>query len=79
VIPGPHRFRKPSSGEWKQRRDHGDRRQIQVKLNGVIILDAKLDIVKEPKVARKTSGPARTSGTIGLLGHAATVEFRTSG
>ena len=49
---------------------------IAVKLNGVIILDADLGMVREPKVLAKHPGISRTSGHIGFLGHGSLVEFR---
>ena len=45
-------------------------------LNGVIILDANLDIVREREVLEQHPGLARTSGHIGFLGHGSRVEFR---
>ena len=45
-------------------------------MNGVIILDADLDIVKEPQVLAHHPGLARQAGHIGFLGHGSHVEFR---
>jgi hypothetical protein len=45
-------------------------------VNGVIVVDADLDIVKEPEVLKAHPGIARTAGQIGLLGHRSRVEFR---
>jgi len=42
----------------------------------VIILDADLDIVKEPKVLEHHPGLARAAGHIGFLGHGTLVQFR---
>ena len=53
-----------------------DGRRIRVTLNGVIILDANLDIVQEPEVLKKHPGLTRSSGHIGFLGHGTRVEFR---
>jgi len=75
VIPARTGFRKPV-GEWNEEEITANGRRITVKLNGVIILDDNLDIVKEPKVLEKHPGLARTSGHIGFLGHGSTVEFR---
>jgi Domain of Unknown Function (DUF1080) len=75
LIPARTGFRKPV-GEWNQEEITANGRQITVKLNGVIILDANLDIVKEPKLLEKHPGAARTSGHIGFLGHGSHVEFR---
>jgi hypothetical protein len=47
-----------------------------VTLNGVIIVDADLDTVREPEVFQKHPGLRRTAGHIGLLGHGSLVEFR---
>lgn len=51
-------------------------RQITVKLNGVIVLDNNLDIVKEPAILEKHPGLQRTSGHLGLLGHNTRTDFR---
>lgn len=75
VIPARTGFRKPV-GEWNEEEITANGRRITVKLNGVIILDDNLDIVKEPKVLEKHPGLARTSGHIGFLGLGSTVEFR---
>jgi hypothetical protein len=75
VIPARTGFRKPV-GEWNEEEITANGRRIKVVLNGVIILDADLDIVKEAKVLEKHPGLARTSGHIGFLGHGTRVEFR---
>ena len=75
AIPARTGFRKPV-GEWNEEEITANGRRITVKLNGVIILDADLDMVKEPKVLAKHPGMARTSGHIGFLGHGSHVEFR---
>ena len=75
VIPARTGFRKPA-GEWNEQEITADRRRITVKLNGVIIVDANLDTVKEPEVLKKHPGLARASGHIGFLGHGTRVEFR---
>ncbi len=75
VIPARTGYLKPS-GEWNQEEITANGRRITVKLNGVIILDSSLDIVKEPEVLRKHPGLARPSGHIGFLGHGTRVEFR---
>lgn len=75
LIPARTGFRKPV-GEWNEEEIIANGRQITVKLNGVIILDANLDMVKEPKLLEKHPGAARASGHIGLLGHGTQVEFR---
>ena len=75
VIPARTGYRKPV-GEWNEEEIMADGRRIKVTLNGVIILDASLDMVKEPKVLEHHPGLARTSGHIGFLGHGSLVEFR---
>ena len=75
VIPARTGFRKPV-GEWNEEEITANGRRIKVVLNGVIILDADLDIVHEPKVIEKHPGLARTTGHIGFLGHGSRVEFR---
>jgi hypothetical protein len=52
-------------------------RQVQVKLNGIDILDADLDHCrKDPAVAKEHPGLARATGRIGLQSHTDRVEFR---
>ena len=75
VIPARTGFRRPV-GEWNEEEITANGRRITVKLNGVIILDADLGIVHEPKVLEKHPGLARTRGHIGFLGHGSHVEFR---
>ena len=75
VIPARTGYRKPV-GEWNEEEIVADGRRIKVTLNGVIILDANLDIVKEPAVLAHHPGLARTTGHIGFLGHGTLVEFR---
>jgi len=75
VIPARTGYLKPA-GEWNQEEILADGRHIRVTLNGVIIVDANLDIVKEPQVLKRHPGLLRTSGHIGFLGHGTRVEFR---
>jgi len=75
VIPARTGFRRPV-GEWNEEEITANGRRITVKLNGAIILDADLDIVKEAKTIDKHPGLARKSGHIGFLGHGSLVEFR---
>lgn len=63
-------------GEWNEQEIRADGRRITIRLNGVVILNADLDDVKEPEVLKKHPGLARKSGHIVLLGHQAHVEFR---
>jgi hypothetical protein len=75
VIPARSGFlNKP--GEWNSQEIVADGRRIRVVLNGAIILDADLDMVKEPAVLSKHPGLARKSGHIALLGHGSYIEFR---
>ena len=75
AIPARTGFRNPP-GQWNEEEITADGRRITVKLNGVIILDASLDMVREPKVLEKHPGLSRASGHIGFLGHGSRVEFR---
>lgn len=75
VIPARSGFLK-KPGEWNQQEIKADGRQITVRLNGVIILDANLDMVQEPEVLKKHPGLNRKSGHIALLGHQSRIEFR---
>ena len=75
VIPARTGYRKPV-GEWNEEEITANGRRIKVTLNGVVILDADLDMVKEPSVLAHHPGLARTSGHIGFLGHGSLVEFR---
>ena len=75
AIPARTGFRKPL-GEWNEEEIVASGRRIKVTLNGVIILDADLDIVKEPAILAHHPGLARTAGHVGFLGHGSLVEFR---
>lgn len=75
VIPARTGYRKPV-GEWNEEEITANGKRITIRLNGVIILDADLGIVKEQKVLDKHPGLSRTSGHIGFLGHGSHVEFR---
>jgi hypothetical protein len=75
VIPARTGFQKPA-GEWNQEEISANGRHIRVTLNGVIILDADLDTVREPEVLKKHAGLTRSTGRIGFLGHKTRVEFR---
>ena len=75
VIPARTGFLKPA-GEWNQQEIRAAGRRITVTVNGVIVVDADLDIIKEPEVLKAHPGIARTAGQIGLLGHRSRVEFR---
>jgi hypothetical protein len=75
VIPARTGFLK-SAGEWNTEEILVDGRHIRVTLNGVVIVDADLDLVREPAVLAKHPGLMRTTGHIGSLGHDSMVEFR---
>ena len=75
VIPARTGFFKPL-GEWNEEEITANGRRIKVVLNGVIILDVDLDIVKEPEVLKKHPGLARTSGRVGFLGHNSWIAIR---
>ena len=76
VIPARTGYNKPA-GEWNTEEIMMKGRHIRVTLNGVIILDNDLSIVKEPEVLKKHPGLARTTGHIGFLGHGTRAEFRS--
>ena len=75
VIPARTGFQR-TAGEWNQEEVTADGRRIRITLNGVIIVDADLDIVREPEVLKKHPGLKRPAGHIGFLGHGTRVEFR---
>jgi hypothetical protein len=75
VIPARTGFLK-KPGEWNEEEITADGRRIKVVLNGAVILDANLDMVKEPETLKKHPGLARTTGHIALLGHGSRTEFR---
>jgi hypothetical protein len=75
VIPARTGFRKPL-GQWNEEEILVNGRHIKVTLNGVIILDANLDMVKEPAVLAEHPGLANKAGHVGFLGHGSYVEFR---
>ena len=65
-------------GQWNQEEITADGRRITVKLNGVVILDANLNDIKDPEILKKHPAPGflRPRGHIGLLGHKSLVSFR---
>jgi hypothetical protein len=75
VIPARRGFLKPA-GEWNEEEIMVQGRRIRVTLNGVIILDADLDIAREEATLKKHPGLKNKSGHIGFLGHGSLVEFR---
>ena len=64
------------AGQWNEYEITADGRRVSIKLNGVVVVDADLDSVKDPEVLKKHPGLARASGHIGFLGHGTKVEFR---
>jgi hypothetical protein len=75
VIPARTGFLKPA-GEWNEEEIMAQGSRVRVTLNGVIILDADLGIVREEATLKKHPGLKNKSGHIGFLGHGSLVEFR---
>jgi hypothetical protein len=75
VIPARTGFLKPA-GEWNEEEIMVRESRIRVTLNGVIILDADLNNVREEATLKKHPGLRNKSGRIGFLGHGSLVEFR---
>jgi len=75
VIPARTGFLKPA-GEWNEEEIMARGSRIRVTLNGVIILDADLNDVREEATLKKHPGLKNKSGHIGFLGHGSLVEFR---
>ena len=75
VIPARTGFLKPA-GEWNEEEIMAEGSRIRVTLNGVIILDAELNNVREEATIKKHPGLKKKSGHIGFLGHGSLVEFR---
>jgi hypothetical protein len=75
VIPARTGFLKPA-GEWNAEEIMAQGSRIRVTLNGVIILDADLNNVREEATLKKHPGLKNKSGHIGFLGHGSLVEFR---
>ena len=75
VIPARTGFQR-KLGEWNEEEITANGRRITVKLNGVIVLDVDLGIVREPAILEKHPGLGRAAGHIGFLGHGTRTEFR---
>jgi alpha-L-fucosidase len=75
VVPAKPGHLRPV-GEWNTEEVKAKGRQVTVKLNGVTIVDANLDDVKDSKILEAHPGLARPKGFIGFLGHGHKVEFR---
>jgi hypothetical protein len=63
-------------GEWNVEEITAKGRQVTVILNGVVIVDANLDDIKDEAKLKKHPGLANKKGHIGFLGLGARVEFR---
>jgi hypothetical protein len=63
-------------GEWNQEEILAKGRQVTVTLNGVVILDANLDDIKDEATLKKHPGLANKKGHMGFLGLGSRVEFR---
>jgi len=63
-------------GEWNEEEITAKGRQVTVKLNGTVIVDANLDDIKDPDKLKKHPGLLNKKGHIGFLGHGARVEFK---
>lgn len=75
VVPARTGFQKPA-GEWNQEEIMVDGSHIRVTLNGVVIVDFDLSLVKEPEVLKKHPGLRNKTGYIALLGHRSLADFR---
>lgn len=66
------------AGQWNYEEVIANGRQITVKLNGVIIVDADIDKASTPKTldGNKHPGLKRKAGHISFLGHRSKAEFR---
>ena len=63
-------------GEWNTEEITAKGRQITVKVNDQVIVDANLDDLKDEAKLKKHPGLKNAKGHIGFLGHGARVEFR---
>lgn len=75
IVP-PQRDALKPAGEWNEEEILVLGPHIRVTLNGVIINDADLSQVTDPKIIAKHPGMRRTRGRVGFLGHGSLVEFR---
>jgi hypothetical protein len=75
VVPARTHFQRPA-GEWNEQEIVADGSHIKVTLNGTVIVDFDLSLIREESVLKKHPGLRRPSGYIGLLGHRSLVEFR---
>jgi len=75
VFPAKTGFLKPV-GTWNTQEVVAKGSQIQVILNGHLILNANLDLVTDPEILAQHPGLMRPSGHIGFLGHGEPIEIR---
>jgi len=75
VVPAERGHQKPV-GEWNVEEVTAIGPKIKVVLNGVTIVDANLDEIKETMDHREHPGLHNKSGHIGFLGHGSVLEFR---
>lgn len=75
VVPARTGFLKPP-GEWNSQEILADGPHVRVTLNGVVILDFNLELVREPEILEKHPGLRNKTGHIALLGHQSRIEFR---
>jgi len=75
VVPAKRGHLKPL-GEWNSEEIVADGRHIKVTLNGIVIVDANLDDIKDEAVLKKHPGLQSKAGRIAFCGHGTRVEFR---
>ena len=63
-------------GEWNEEEITAKGRQITIKLNGNVIVDANLDDMKNEEKLKRHPGMNNPKGHIGFLGHGTRIEFR---
>ena len=75
VVPARTGYQKPA-GQWNEEEIVADGSHIRVTLNGAVIIDFDLNLVREPAVLKKHPGLRRSGGYVGFLGHKTRVDFR---
>ena len=77
VVPAKRGHLKPV-GEWNEQEITARGRQITVKLNGTVIVDADIEKASTPETMDHKPHPGlkNAKGHIGFLGHGSRVEFR---
>lgn len=63
-------------GEWNEQEIRIEGKHIVITLNGTIVLDTDLGIVREPELLKKRPGVQNMRGHIGFLGHGSKIEYR---